>query len=125
MRAPWRVLAPNRFACFPEPDFSLGLRIFAVCALPSPPILLRLALHRWRIRIFYFQPKRRAAPAIGRAEAFAYNALATETASLAKYGSRPPRVFERKRHFPDALRFKGLSSKIWSDWHDCAPPLPY
>src|SRR5262252_2364395 len=46
-----------------------------------------IALYRWRIRIFYFQPKRRAAPAIGRAEAFAHNALATETASLAKYGS--------------------------------------
>ena len=29
--------------------------------LSTPPILLRLALHRWRIRIFYFQPKRRAA----------------------------------------------------------------
>ena len=53
----------------------------------SAPILLRLALYRWRIRIFYFQPKRRAAPAIGRAEAFAHNALATETASLAKYSS--------------------------------------
>jgi len=30
------------------------LRIFAVCTLPSPPILLHLALHRWRIRIFDF-----------------------------------------------------------------------
>src|SRR5215469_7875915 len=37
--APWRVLAPNRFACFPAPDFSFGLRIFAVCALPSRVLL--------------------------------------------------------------------------------------
>src|SRR5262249_10905460 len=35
LEAPWRVLAPNRFACFPQPDFSLGLRLFGVCALPS------------------------------------------------------------------------------------------
>jgi hypothetical protein len=34
----------------------------------AAPILLRLALHRWRIRIFDFQPKRRAARAIDRAE---------------------------------------------------------
>ena len=30
-------------------------------------------------------------------------------------------IFERERHLPDALRFKGSFSKIWSDWHDCAP----
>ena len=77
-------MAPNRFACFPEPDFSLGLRIFAVCALPSPPILLRLALHCRRFRIFYFQPKRRAPAAIDRAEPLRHDALATELAGEAK-----------------------------------------
>src|SRR5215469_16304186 len=82
--APWRVLAPNRFACFPEPDFSLGLRVFAVCVLPSPPILLRLTLHRWRFGIFYFQPKRRAAPAIDRAEPLRHDALTPEPTSLTK-----------------------------------------
>jgi hypothetical protein len=54
--APSRALASKRFACFPQPDFSLGLRLFAVCALPSLPILLRLTLHRWRIRIFDLSP---------------------------------------------------------------------
>jgi len=44
-------LALNRFACFPETDFSLDLRIFAVCAPPSPPILLGFPLHRWRFRV--------------------------------------------------------------------------
>src|SRR5215472_10496677 len=29
----------------------LDLRIFAVCTLPSPPIFLFLALHRWRFRV--------------------------------------------------------------------------
>jgi hypothetical protein len=43
----WRGI---RLAYFPEPDSSLGLRIFAVCTRPSPPILLRLAFHGWRIR---------------------------------------------------------------------------
>jgi hypothetical protein len=62
-------LAPNQFARLPEPDFSLGLRIFAVCALPSLPILFGLALHRWRIRIFDFTnaangPSGRASQAI-------------------------------------------------------------
>jgi hypothetical protein len=56
--APWRVLAPNRFACFPEPGFSLGLRIFAVCPLPSSPILLSLTLHRWRFRVLDLDPMR-------------------------------------------------------------------
>ena len=56
--APGRVLVPNRFACFLEPDFSLGLRIFAVCVLPSPPILLGLTLDRWRIRVFDLDPMR-------------------------------------------------------------------
>jgi hypothetical protein len=42
-------LAPDRFAYFPEPDFSLGLGIFAVCVLPSTPILFGLALHRRRL----------------------------------------------------------------------------
>src|SRR5262249_7935010 len=49
--APGRVLAPNRFACFPQPDSSLGLRLFAVCALPSPPILLRIAIDGLWFRI--------------------------------------------------------------------------
>src|SRR5262249_51207815 len=36
----------------------------------APPILLRLALYRWRIRIFDLEPMRRAARAIRRPEPF-------------------------------------------------------
>jgi hypothetical protein len=49
----------------------------------SAPILLGLALHRWRLGIFDLHPMQRAARAIGRAKPFADNALATETARLA------------------------------------------
>jgi hypothetical protein len=50
----------------------------------AAPILLRLALHRWRIRIFDFQPKRRAARAIDRAEPLRHDALTTEFAGVLK-----------------------------------------
>jgi hypothetical protein len=51
----------------------------------TAPILLGLALHCRRIRIFDFQPKRRAARAIDRAEPLRHDPLAAEPASLAKY----------------------------------------
>jgi ABC transporter substrate binding protein len=51
----------------------------------APPILLRLALCRWRIRIFYLQPKRQAAPAINRAELLGDNTFTAEPTSLAKH----------------------------------------
>ena|SRR6516164_7701185 len=60
------------------------LRIFAVCALPSPPILLRLTLYRWRIRIFHFQPKGRTARAIDGAESLRNDALTAELAGEAE-----------------------------------------
>jgi hypothetical protein len=51
----------------------------------SPPIFLRLAFHRWRIRILYFQPKRRAAPTVNRAELLGDNTFTAEPTSLAEY----------------------------------------
>jgi hypothetical protein len=44
--------------CLLSGAFSLGLRIFAVCALPSSPILLSLTLHRWRFRVLDLDPMR-------------------------------------------------------------------
>jgi hypothetical protein len=52
--------------------------------LGSAPIFLGFAFHCRRIWIFDFQPKRRAPPAIGRAEPLRHDTLATELASLAK-----------------------------------------
>ncbi len=52
---------------------------------PASPILLRLTLHRWRIRVFGLHPMRRAARAIWRAEPLRHDSLATELASLAEY----------------------------------------
>jgi hypothetical protein len=52
----------------------------------TTPILFGLALYRWRIRIFDFQPKRRPAPAIDRAEPLRHDPLASEPASLMEYG---------------------------------------
>jgi hypothetical protein len=49
------------------------------------PILFGLALNCRRIRIFYFQPKRRAAPAVNRAELLGDNTFTAEPASFAKY----------------------------------------
>ena len=51
----------------------------------APPILLGLSLNRGRIRIFDFQPKRRAAPAINRAELLGDNTFTAEPTSLAEY----------------------------------------
>jgi hypothetical protein len=59
-------------------------RIRFVPTLP-PPILLGLALHGRRIRIFDFQPKRRATRAIDRAKPLRHDPLAAKPASLAKY----------------------------------------
>jgi hypothetical protein len=65
---------------------SYGTRVGSRTCLYSPtPILFGLALHRRRVRIFDFQPKRRAAPAIGRAEPLRYDALAGELAGVFKY----------------------------------------
>ena len=44
------------------------------------PIFLGLAFHRWRIRVFDLQPKRRAAQAIDRAELLADNPFAAKLA---------------------------------------------
>jgi hypothetical protein len=49
------------------------------------PTMSRLALHRWRIRIFDLEPKRRAARAIDRAKPLRHDPLAAKPASLAKY----------------------------------------
>ena len=51
----------------------------------SSPILLGLSPHRWRIWVFHFNPIRRQARPIRRAKPFAYNTLASKSASLAKY----------------------------------------
>jgi hypothetical protein len=47
------------------------------CFFSAPPILLRLALHRWCIRIFDLHPMRRAPRTIGRAESLRHDAPMT------------------------------------------------
>src|SRR5262249_51353667 len=54
------------------------------------PILLSLALHRGRFRVFDLHPVRRPAPTIGRAQTFTHNALATELAGFAEDGFAVP-----------------------------------
>src|SRR3974390_2026548 len=63
--APWRVLASNRFARFPEPNFSLALGIFAACVRPPRPTLLGFPLRRRRVRRLhkgYRNPKQSYGP---------------------------------------------------------------
>ena|SRR5215471_9088951 len=50
----------------------------------APPILFCLTLHCWRFRIFDLDPKRRAAPTIGRAKPLRHDALASQSTRLAK-----------------------------------------
>ena len=58
--------------------------------ISSAPILFGFSLHRWRIRIFDFQPKRRAARAIDRAEPLRHDSLAAKLAGLAEYNRAVP-----------------------------------
>src|SRR5262249_24059045 len=75
--APSRDVWQTRL-CFLPARLPLSAREECLC----PPILLRLALYRWRFRIFDLDPIRRPAPTINRAEAFAHNTLATELAGV-------------------------------------------
>jgi hypothetical protein len=73
LRLPLRVSTPSSDEWMPAGVDGSGwkLRTLPIWKIGRPlaaPILLRLALHRWRVRIFDFQPKRRAARAIDRAE---------------------------------------------------------
>ena len=47
------------------------------------PIFFGLALHRWRIRIFNFDPMQRTPGAIGRTNPLANDALATKSTGFA------------------------------------------
>ena len=54
--------------------------------LRFPPILLRLALHRWRCRVFELQPVLGAAADVWRAAPLRHDALAADFTGVAKDG---------------------------------------
>jgi hypothetical protein len=59
------------------------------CWYPSPPILLRLALHCRRLRVLHLKPIGRTAGAVGRPLTLGHDAFEPE---LAGYGGRHPEI---------------------------------
>jgi hypothetical protein len=91
----------------------LIIRMVSV-VIALPPVFLRLAPHRWRVRVLELEPVWRAARAVARAHALRDNPLAAERAGLLEHDHalRMFKVFVHLRREPLETRKATLASVL-------------